>query len=134
MKPGKNVLVVDDDAEVRESLKILLESMNYRSDAARDAYDALRFVECNRYDVVVTDYHMPGMDGLELITILREKSPSSALILMSGELKESFLAASGAHACLRKPFTAIVLNEAIDKAVTESRRNAYNNPSSMKLR
>jgi DNA-binding response OmpR family regulator len=114
---NKKVLVVDDDAMIRATLTIVLERHRLDSDTAQDADGALALIQSTRYDVVVTDYQMPGMSGLELIDIVRVKSPSSAVILMSGCIDETLFQRSGADYYLKKPFTAEVFADSIQRAL-----------------
>lgn len=68
-----NVLAVDDSPTIREMVKAAL--LNSVSDivVAVDAEDALQKVELRRFDVIITDYNMPGMNGIELVTALRKR-------------------------------------------------------------
>lgn len=128
------VLVVDDDALIRTSLCLFLDRNGFESEVAQDAEKALELIGGAGYDVIVTDYQMPGMNGLELIRILRTLSPSSALIMMSGCTNEAVFRNSGADLCLRKPFSAEVFVESITRVLCDSPRSHYNKPSSTKLR
>jgi len=104
------VLVVDDTAVVRGLLRQLLELYMYRVLVAPDGVEALRIMEENPgVRLVITDFQMPRMDGLELIQALREKhSPTELAIiglssLEDGKLPIRFIKA-GANDFLHKPF------------------------------
>jgi CheY-like chemotaxis protein len=77
---------VEDDASVRRLLAILLESAGYRVTAAADGSEALRLVEAStrRFDLLLTDYVMPGQSGLELCNALRARWPDLRVVLMTG--------------------------------------------------
>src|SRR5207249_2358716 len=68
----KRVLVVDDSLSVRELERKLLAARGYLADAAVDGADAWTAVHSRPYDLVVTDVEMPGMDGVELATLIRK--------------------------------------------------------------
>lgn len=68
-----NVLAVDDSPTIREMVKAALMDGVEAVVTANDAEDALAIVERERFDVVITDYNMPGMNGIELVEILRSR-------------------------------------------------------------
>jgi DNA-binding response OmpR family regulator len=93
MNPGaKTLLVVDDDAAVRESLEELLRHQGYRVLTAVDGEDGLRTVREQRPDLIVLDVGLPGMDGFRVATLIKRDPVLSQIpiILYSGRLEESF--------------------------------------------
>ncbi len=117
----KKVLVVADDISLRCALSSLLAIFHYDSDIACNAYEALGMLERNRYDAIFTDYRMSGMDGIELIDIIREFTPLIPIILMTGCLDERVLEFSGADACLHKPFSASDFKDSLDLVFRDAR-------------
>jgi DNA-binding NtrC family response regulator len=77
------VLVVDDDGSVRESLRDALASVGLEVRCAESAGGALATLDGSPPDVLLTDVRMPGMDGLELLGVLRERAPAIDVILMT---------------------------------------------------
>ena len=67
------ILVVDDERAIRNTLKEILEFEKYEVDLAEDGKQALEKIEKNAYDLIYTDVKMPGMDGIELLEIMRLK-------------------------------------------------------------
>jgi len=106
----KRVLVVDDNADLRESLRQLLIYAGYEAEAARDGEEAMRMHLRRGYQVLVTDIYMPRSDGLETIQSFRSLTPGILIIAMSGGgdvAKASYLGVAteiGADATLQKPF------------------------------
>jgi DNA-binding response OmpR family regulator len=106
----KRVLVVDDNADLRESLRQLLVHAGYEAHTARDGEDAMRMHLRHGYEVLVTDIYMPRSDGLETIQSFRRMAPSIRIVAMSGGgdvAKASYLGVAteaGADATLQKPF------------------------------
>ena len=133
-KVNGKILVVDDDELIRTTLSLFLEKNGFESEVARDAESALALMKRAGYDVVVTDYQMPGMSGLELIGQIRVISPSSAVILISGCMDETLFESCGADLCLRKPFAVDVFMESVSRVLGARSRIRYNRPSSTKLR
>lgn len=105
----RTILVVDDSAYVRRMIRFALLPDIYRIIEAHDGVDALKCLDTNRIDLVITDLTMPNMDGLELIRIIRSRSEYELLpiIMLSGESnEESRIVARdvGVSAFIVKPF------------------------------
>ena len=81
-----SILVVDDDPSVRAALRLTLQCDGHSVTALAEAWDALaRFTAAGeRFDLVVTDVWMPGMDGLQLIRAVRARAPDVPIIAISG--------------------------------------------------
>jgi DNA-binding NtrC family response regulator len=79
----RRILIVDDDATIRESLLDALADDDTYVRAAASAEQALSALEAEAPDVVLSDVRMPGMDGLELLRLLRERAPSLDVVLMT---------------------------------------------------
>ena len=113
------VLVVDDHADLRSSLKELLELLGYEVETARDGAAALALHREQRVDVVITDIFMPGTEGMETIAKFKHGWPKLRVIAMSGGgevAKKSYLQDAlhiGADAILTKPFTLQTLRNAL---------------------
>ena len=110
-----DVLVIEDDAEVRALLPVMLEAEGLAVRAAADGREGLAMFRAEPPRVVVTDLRMPKMDGLEVIQVFRRLAPDVRVIAVSGggafdpagPLEEA--EHLGAHATLEKPFTAAAL-------------------------
>ncbi|NJD09253.1 MAG: sigma-54-dependent Fis family transcriptional regulator [Gemmatimonadetes bacterium] len=79
----RDVLIVDDDARIRASLAEALSRSDTTVRTAADAASALRSLAESPADIVLADVRMPGMDGLELLRLLRERAPQVAVVLMT---------------------------------------------------
>jgi DNA-binding NtrC family response regulator len=77
------IMVVDDEAVVRQSLYQWFTEDGYDVDAAADAAEALRLLQVGRYDLALVDIKMPGMDGMELQRRLREIDPELTVIIIT---------------------------------------------------
>jgi CheY-like chemotaxis protein len=78
------ILLVDDNANGLKARKMVLEELGYGIVTATNGHDALERFEPRKFDLVVTDFKMPRMDGLELIVNLRQLEPEIPIILISG--------------------------------------------------
>jgi len=105
MTQHTKVLVVDDHAQRRKLFCQVLKSAGYTVRAASDGLNAIRHMEETRFDVVLTDVVLPQMDGLELLTKIRDRWPDSRVVVHSNLLtwRVARLAkVEGAYACLSK--------------------------------
>ncbi|MEO7093186.1 MAG: response regulator [Polyangiales bacterium] len=115
-----NVLVVDDEASTSAALKTLLVGEGFRVRVANDGQTALALVAESAPDLIVTDFSMPAMTGLELLTELRCRGVEAPVILATAnDDVASALAAirAGAVDYLAKPIEAEVLVFAIERAL-----------------
>jgi CheY-like chemotaxis protein len=83
----KRILVVDDESDVREAIRALLEQHGYATVSCADGGSALREVERLRPDLVLTDLFMPDVDGIELIGALRALAPEIPIVAMTTRVK-----------------------------------------------
>jgi PAS domain S-box-containing protein len=122
---GETVLVVDDEAALRETTQLLLAGANYRVVVAVDGAEALRRVEelRERLAVVITDFNMPGLDGLGLATELRRRGFRMPVVVSGGLLGEAESRAFRAvdvELFLNKPFSRADLFAALRRALAEA--------------
>ena len=82
--PSPRVLVVDDEASIRDSLRMILEYEGYRVDEAASGAEALARVADRRPDAVLLDIKMPEMDGLEALSAFRERGYEMPVLIISG--------------------------------------------------
>ena len=116
---GKCVLVVDDDLQLQEFLKEVLEQHGYQVKLASDGNEGVAQFKYWRPDLVLTDMVMPNSEGLELVDYVRERAPGTPIITMSGGHRESknTLEMShylGANLSLEKPFSITTLMQAVE--------------------
>ena len=79
-----SILVVDDDAEVRHVTASFLSGFGYSETEAEDGQAALRLLERGRFDLVVADLAMPGMNGVELAAEIRDRDPGMPVLILTG--------------------------------------------------
>ena len=122
------VLLVEDEAAVREVLRRSLERRGMRVVAAPDAMTALQLLqEMEQPDIVVTDVMMPGMDGRSFADALAQTGADTPILFISGYAIETIRErglVSDAHAFLQKPFTSEELAAAIEARLAKSARAA----------
>lgn len=111
------LLVVDDELIVLESLRKLLSYHGFHVEAASSGHGALALIDKHEFDLVITDLAMPGMNGLELLTKVKEKRPDLTVVFMTayGTVKTAVQAIKqGAYDFIEKPFEPNELIELIN--------------------
>ena len=100
-----HILVVDDEVSVGNLLQRAIRSAGYKCSIARNALDALKIIGKNSVDVVLTDIEMPGLNGIELTGIVKEKHESDVIVMTgyADELTYEDIVAKGARDFMQKP-------------------------------
>ena len=118
------VLIIDDDPLIRAGCLKVLERRGFACTAAQDGALALECVRRASFDAALLDLKMPGLSGMETLKKLREESPNTAVIIITGYASiDSAVAAvkAGAFDYLPKPFTPEVLTARVRRAVRSVR-------------
>ncbi|HOJ27510.1 MAG: sigma-54-dependent Fis family transcriptional regulator [Spirochaetes bacterium] len=114
------ILIVDDEDIVLKSCLRVLQKLDYEIDTAYSGQTALDNLEKKKYDIVVTDLMMPGMDGMQLLEEIKKRYPDVIVIIFTGyatvDTTRQALKA-GAFDYIPKPFTPDELRNVIDNAV-----------------
>jgi DNA-binding NtrC family response regulator len=126
---SKAILIVDDEFSVRDSLRRWFAKQGYRTEAAKDAPEALQRLEESHWDVVILDIKMPGMDGLELQRRIREIDPGLIVIMITAYASvETAVRAlkEGAHDYVTKPVDPDELSHVVERALEQRRLETEN--------
>ena len=121
--PIYKILIVDDEPSVRSAIQMMLKYYGYSAQAVDDGHQALESCETGEFDLVITDYMMPGMNGGELASRIKQRWPDQKIIMVTA-FAEDFLAGS-VHAklvdcVLSKPFSLADLHAAILRVLGKS--------------
>jgi two-component system, chemotaxis family, chemotaxis protein CheY len=119
MKP--RVLVVDDSALSRRTLRQMLEAAGYDVAEAEDGLSALERYFLEKPDVVLLDLVMKGMYGLDVLTKIRELDAEAKVVVVSADIQTSsqeLVAHAGAKAFITKPFDKAEILEALSTVLT----------------
>jgi DNA-binding NtrC family response regulator len=114
-----SLLVVDDDKYVRDVLYDLFAD-EHRCHTTDSAEKALALIDEEFYDVVLTDISMPGLSGLELLGLIRQRYPDTPVIIISGITDQEHkrgLMKLGAFDYLLKPFNLETIEESVKRAL-----------------
>jgi two-component system nitrogen regulation response regulator NtrX len=121
MKP--RILVIDDEAGIRDSMRRTLEYQGYQFVGAATGQEGLALIERDPPDLVFLDIKMPGMDGLEVLERIKASHPGVSVVMVSGHgtAQNAFEARDkGASGFIEKPFSEPVLLERIQKELGET--------------
>jgi CheY-like chemotaxis protein len=113
----KKVLVADDASDMTLMLDKILSRFGHSVEICADGRDALNLFKPGKYDLVITDYAMPKMNGIELAHILKKRDPSLPIIMVTGfafTIAAYDMRPLPADFILRKPFDAKQLNDALE--------------------
>jgi two-component system response regulator HydG len=102
-----NILIVDDDMGICETLSDIMEIKGYDTAIASDGYEAVRKVKEGDFDVILMDIKMPGMNGVETFKELKKVRPEIAVVMMTAYAVEDLIGEAlreGAYGVLYKPF------------------------------
>jgi DNA-binding NtrC family response regulator len=116
--PEGKILVVDDEQRQREIYRDILQSEGYKAETAASGEVALRMLDQNRFDLVITDLNMAGMDGLELLHEIVSQDPTVAVIMITAYPSiQSAVEATrkGVYQYLEKPVDRDKLLEVVDE-------------------
>lgn len=124
MTARANILIADDEKPVREILARVLGQGDVRAVQAADGLSALKTVEQDSFDAIFTDFHMPGLDGLEVVHAIRELDLNVSVVLLTGAAEigtSADMARLGIFECLAKPFHLDQVREVAERAVLSTR-------------
>lgn len=121
MDKNMKILIVDDFSTMRRIIKNLLRDLGFtNTEEADDGLTALPMLQTGKFEFLVTDWNMPGMQGIDLLKAVRadEKLASIPVLMVTAEQKKEQIveaAQAGVNGYIVKPFTANTLEEKLNK-------------------
>jgi CheY-like chemotaxis protein len=115
METGGNILVVDDNTVFRIVVSKMLSRLGYEVSSADSGENGLSIFLKNKFDLVLSDYEMPGMDGVALACSVKKTSPRTRVVIMTGAGKETVFSrnSTAVDEVISKPFTLAQIDETI---------------------
>jgi two-component system response regulator PilR (NtrC family) len=123
----EKILIVEDEKNMNEVLKILLEGEGYDVTSAFDGYEGSEIIKKDIFDLVITDINMPGMDGFDILRIVKELSPDTIVVMITAfGTTESAIEAMklGAYDYIDKPFKIDEIRLIVKKAIEKKKLSA----------
>lgn len=121
---ARRILIVDDEPNIRQMMRLTMESSGYEVAEAADGADALRlFGDGAGWDVVLLDQRMPGLEGLDVLRTIRQRDPAARVVMVSafGSIELAVDAMKlGATDFVRKPMVPETLRRAVEAALEKA--------------
>src|SRR5437016_716027 len=115
-KPRRRIMVIDDEQMIRETLSKFLAYQGHEVTTAASGLEALNLFESGKFDLVLTDYNMPGMSGDKVAGEIKRRAPREPVIAITGFLEQARqIPVPWFDACIGKPFVLAELRDLIDK-------------------
>jgi len=114
--PGWQVLVVDDEPTVRKAVKMLLEHDGHHAETVDSGEAALAVLKHRQFDLIITDFSMPGMKGDQLVARIKKQLPDQPIIMATAFVDEFNIFGrpeGGVDLLLHKPFSLDDLRDAV---------------------
>jgi DNA-binding NtrC family response regulator len=125
----RRILVIDDEADIRESLELLLTTENYAVDLAENATTGLQKFESGMHDLILLDLMMPDRSGMEVLTEIRQRDPETPIFMLTAYGSEEVAVRalkSGANDYFAKPWDNDKLLIEIDRMISKGRLEREN--------
>jgi len=117
---GIKILVVDDEPSILESFKMILSIKDFDVVTAPTGEEGVNIVDQDYFDIAFVDLRLPGIDGIEVLKRIKQKSPSTEVVIVTAFASEESQAKAitvGAMEYLRKPFLMEEIYNLVDRAI-----------------
>ena len=123
------ILLVDDDEWIRHSLCLFFESEGCHLTALETAEEGMEAIKKQAYDILVTDYRLPGMDGLEFLRHIQDTQPHIMTVLITAYKSEDVVSEAvklGIQDFIEKPFTTKTIEESLTRLLKKREQRSQN--------
>jgi len=120
-----NVLLIDDDPWIRDSLSLFFQNAGCRVTTRENIEEGMAAIELDRFDLILSDYWLPDMDGLSFLKMTVHLQPDAMKVLMTAYpegIVESELRAAGIDEFIHKPFIFETMEKLMDQLKTMDRQ------------
>jgi len=115
------LLLIDDDEWIRDSMRLFFEGEGCDLVTLETAEEALEMIGKQPFDIIIADFRLPGMDGIELFKRIQGSCQSTLKILITAYMNEKVVSAAkkvGIHDMIEKPFKTETIEESLSKLIT----------------
>jgi len=122
METGEKILVVDDNNFLRMAVSEMLSMLGYEVLSADSGENGLSIFLKNKFDIVLSDYEMPGMDGVAFACSIKKSSPRTPVVIMTGAGRETVFSrkSTAVDEVISKPFTLAEIDETIQNVADKT--------------
>jgi PAS domain S-box-containing protein len=120
LKSQLKILVIDDEPRIRDACRMILQEEGFEVALAADGNEGVSMIQERHFDIILVDLMMPGLSGLEVLSLVKEQHPDTVVIVITGyaTLEHSISAMKrGAFDFVPKPFTPDQLRAVVNKAI-----------------
>ena len=117
---SKNMLLVDDDEWIRDSMTLFFEGEGCRLSSFETAEEAIKALQEQPYDIVISDYKLPGMNGLKLLKYIDTHYPKTIKVLITAYGSDDVISLARqipVHDIIKKPFTSAIIEHSLARLV-----------------
>ena len=117
------ILLIDDDEWIRDSLRLFFEAEGCQISALETAEEGLEALHCENYDIIISDFKLPGMDGLTFFEQIQTKHTSAIKILITAYKSKEVVSQAkkiGVQSLIAKPFTSEIIETSLAILTTDS--------------
>lgn len=125
----KKILLIDDDEWIRDSLSLYFQGEGCHLVSLATAEEAIETLNTGPYEIIISDYRLPGMDGIEFFKLVKESYPRSMKILITAFGNEELSAAAkrvGVEKIIYKPLTAEAIEESLQDLLGDEENRKKN--------
>ncbi len=126
---GMKILLIDDDEWIRDSLALYFEGEGCHLQALETAEEGIEALKKQEYGIIITDYRLPGMDGLEFLKRIQDSHPNAMKILITAYRDEDIVSKAnrmGIHDFIDKPFTTKTIENSLSRLLQDQKNNRTN--------
>jgi len=123
-EPRARILVVDDDTNLLDLLVDTLNGIGYQAEGVSDGVAALERLKTEKYDLMISDIKMPGLDGLGLLKRVRRYYPRMPVLLITGYPSAEIIGRASADGLLAKPFRISHIEQLIENSLAGRKEQA----------
>jgi DNA-binding NtrC family response regulator len=119
-------LLIDDDEWIRDSLSLFFKGEGCHLLALETAEEGIEALKENYYDIIMVDYRLPGMDGVEFLKRIQKTQPNAMKVLITAYRSNEVVSEAvkiGIHDFIDKPFTAKTIEDSLSRLLQEQKHN-----------
>ena len=122
MGTGGKILIIDDNNDLRMVVSKMLSRLGYEVSSADSGENGLRLFFKDKFDIVLSDYEMPGMDGVAFACSVKKSSPHTPVVIMTGAGKETVFSrkSTAVDEVISKPFSLAEIDQTIQNISGEA--------------
>lgn len=116
------ILLIDDDEWIRDAMTLFFEAEGCQIMALETAEEALVEIHRHNYGIVICDYKLPGIDGLQLLKEVQKAKPNTKMILITAYKTDALVSEAkqiGIHDFISKPFTSETIEASLSRLTAE---------------